>query len=92
VKAKVKNIPILLLIQDLNGRLKFSGFERDMGLFVVAHRGRLDQLKQCKDLLVDTKAKVSDCRAWIEQVLLLDNQVEICKELSTWEPPKFPIG
>jgi hypothetical protein len=66
--------------------------ERDLGLFVVTHRGSLTSLKDYKDLVVDTKAKVIDCRSWIEQVLLLDNQPTILEEFLKWDPPKFPVG
>jgi len=79
-------------LQSLHGRLKLSGVERDLGLFVVTHRGSLTSLKDYKDLVVDTKAKVIDCRSWIEQVLLLDNQPTILEEFLKWDPPKFPVG
>ena len=58
----------------------------------MTHRGRLNDLKMCKDLLVDTKAKIHDCKAWIDEVLKLDNEQDILQELSTWQPPKFPVG
>jgi hypothetical protein len=58
----------------------------------MAHRGRLNDLKTCKDLLVDTKAKTQDCKTWIAEVLKLDNEQDILQEFSTWDAPKFPVG
>ena len=66
--------------------------ERDQGLFVVNQLGRLNSLKECKDLLADTKAKPQDCRGWIEQVLLLENRPDVLEAFEKWDPPKFPIG
>lgn len=79
-------------MMELHQRLKFSGIERDLGLFVINNRGKLSDLKRCKNQLVDSKAKPQDCKVWIEEVLKYENNLALLEEFSKWEPPKFPVG
>ena len=54
-------------MMDLNKRLKFSGFERDLGLFIIANckgpaQPNVSNLKFFQCIIADHKSKPLDCK------------------------------
>ena len=85
-------------MMTLHNRLKMSGFERDLGLFVISHRNLLHnddsvcgKLRPFKDLIVDTKSKQDHARDWACETLKFRREPELARELKTWDIPKFPV-
>jgi len=84
----------------LHSRLKLSGFERDMALFVISHRnsaemkvvgGLKEKLKMYQCLYIDSKIKPKDVRKYIEEVMRYRGESELLEEWLQWEPPVFPV-
>jgi len=81
-------------VMDLHNRLKLSGVERDLCLFVVANRGDIPHptpIRPYQFMAVDSKAKVQDTRLFIDQVLKYRGDMHLAKEFSTWEMPRFGV-
>ncbi len=79
----------------LNSRLKMSGFERDLGIYVINNRGLKDSdLKHWqREILFRKKTKPEDLKEWIIQTLLYDgDKAEMLNLLRGWEPPRFPVS
>ena len=75
-------------------RLRMSGFERDLGYFIIQHRstGPKD-LKFWQQTLLMTKSKTSHVRDWIEQAIICDeNSDQILQDFKNWETPTFPVN
>ena len=100
-----KNLhPVTLLVSllrndqemaKLHSRLKLSGFERDLGYFVIAQR--VDKLhpnpiRPYQFLIIDSKAKTTDVRQWTVEVLKYKGLDELAQEIEEWEIPKFPVN
>jgi len=81
-------------VMKLHGRLKLSGFERDLGLFVVTHRDDKPDpapLRPYQWLQVDAKSKPRDTKQFIEEVLGYRGQLELLDQFQNWEVPRFPV-
>jgi len=81
-------------VMALHGRLKLSGFERDLCLFVVTHREDKPDPKPLRPyqwLEVDAKSKPKDTRQFIEEVLKYRGDLELLELYREWEAPKFPV-
>lgn len=77
---------------ELNKRLKMSGYERDMGLFVVEHRqDHGGVLLHWQRLLVGCKNKPDDARQFIQETLKYRGDLEVLQEFCQWEMPRFPV-
>ena len=84
-------------VLSFHERLKLSGYERDLGLFVVAHRDVAtsdNKLKPYKDLVIDnhTKSKPRDLKDFVCETLKFRGDLESCQEIREWEVPKFPVN
>jgi len=81
-------------VMTLHDRLKLSGQERDLCLFVVANRGDIPHpipIRPYQFLAVDSKAKVLDTRLFIDQVLKYRGDTVLAKEFAVWEMPRFGV-
>eukprot|EP00090_Calanus_glacialis_P011086 TRINITY_DN19564_c0_g1_i1.p1 TRINITY_DN19564_c0_g1~~TRINITY_DN19564_c0_g1_i1.p1 ORF type:complete len:427 (-),score=146.80 TRINITY_DN19564_c0_g1_i1:75-1355(-) len=81
-------------VMNLHDRLRLSGLERDLCLFVVANRGDIPHptpIRPYQFMAVDSKAKVQDTRLFIDQVLKYRGNMDLAKEFSTWEMPRFAV-
>lgn len=80
-------------VMALHGRLKLSGFERDLCLFIVTHREDKPDPKPLRPyqwLEVDSKRQ-KDTRQFIEEVLKYRGDLELLELYREWEAPKFPV-
>ena len=83
-------------MMKLHARLKMSGYERDMGLFLLQNRDIPADLKHWQKVyLLSTVTKNSNhLRDFIEQSIRSNDQVpsDVLEGFLTWEAPKFPIS
>jgi len=79
----------------LHSRLKLSGLERDLMLFVIQHRLETREsdhiLRHYQWLAVDSKFKTADTRLYIDQVLKYRGELDLASQFSGWEIPRFPV-
>merc|ERR550519_2158345 len=81
-------------VMQLHSRLKLSGIERDLCLFVVTNRADISHpnpIRPYQFLAVDSKAKVQDTRLFIEQVLKYRGDLNLAEEFSSWTMPRFAV-
>jgi len=81
-------------VMALHGRLRLSGFERDLCLFIVTHREDKhdpNPLRPYQWLEVDAKSKPKDTRQFIEEVLKYRGDLELLELYRKWEAPRFPV-
>jgi len=81
-------------VMGLHNRLKLSGVERDLCLFVVANRGDIPHpvpIRPYQFMAVDSRAKVQDTRLFIDQVLKYRGDLVLAKEFAVWEMPRFQV-
>lgn len=82
-------------LMELNGRIKLSTYERDLGLFVLGNRDRKpceDELHPYQSLVLESSGKQSDVKEWVEEVLKYRGEVELLNKLREWKVPKFPVN
>merc|ERR1711915_1039768 len=101
--AQVKLQPTALLaallkdqseVMNLHSRLKLSGLERDLCLFVVSNREDIPHptpIRPYQFMAVDSKAKPQDTRLFIDQVLKYRGSTDLANEFSSWEMPRFGV-
>uniref|UniRef100_A0A1B6DJ94 Poly A polymerase head domain-containing protein n=1 Tax=Clastoptera arizonana TaxID=38151 RepID=A0A1B6DJ94_9HEMI len=80
---------------SLNTRLKFSCYERDLGLFIIRHRNELSvSYKWCQKITIlsNFKGKFSDLQEFIKEFLRYQNAVNVLHDYQKWQVPKFPVG
>ncbi|ALC45499.1 CG2100, partial [Drosophila busckii] len=77
---------------SLHERLKLSAFERDLALFIVQQRARVDDeyksLLDYQKLCLQPYAK----REYVEQLLKYSNKEELYSQLKAWKTPSFPLN
>eukprot|EP00092_Neocalanus_flemingeri_P006025 GFUD01006493.1.p1 GENE.GFUD01006493.1~~GFUD01006493.1.p1 ORF type:complete len:429 (+),score=144.58 GFUD01006493.1:232-1518(+) len=81
-------------VMTSHNRLRLSGLERDLCLFVVSNREDIPHptpIRPYQFLAVDSKGKVQDTRLFIDQVLKYRGNMDLAKEFSTWEMPRFCV-
>jgi len=80
-------------VMDLHSRLKLSGLERDLCLFVVNNRADMaDQsLRPYQFLAVDSKLKTENTRLFLEQVLRYRGDTELLRQFQHWTIPRFAV-
>lgn len=79
---------------NLNNRLKFRVFDRDLGLFLIESRHEKwtsDTMKKYKIKIIQNPTKQDVMKAYIAQLLMYNNERNILKEFEEWEPLKMPI-
>jgi len=90
-------IPFLKDVHDmneLNNRLKFRVFDRDLGLFIIHSRDEKwtpDTIKMNKIKIIQNPTKQGVMKEYIEQLLKYNNDRTILEEFEKWTPLKFPI-
>jgi len=101
--AQVKLQPTALLaallkdqseVMNLHSRLKLSGLERDLCLFVVSNREDIPHptpIRPYQFMAVDSKAKPQDTRLFIDQVLKYRGSTDLADKFSAWEMPRFGV-
>jgi len=78
---------------DLNLRLKMSGFERDLGYFLLQNRdSAAHDLKHWQSTLVLSKNKSHLVKEWIIQQLICDDRDDLVEDFKNWEIPRFPVN
>lgn len=102
-KNNVKLRPISLISAMLHSqeeaiqlymRLKFPAFDRQLSLFIVAHREDKPcekPLKPYQSLVLKTTGKVSDMRAFVCELLRYKGALNLLEEFEKWNP-HFPIN
>jgi len=80
-------------VMALHNRLKLSGVERDLCLFVVSNRAdKADtSLRPYQFLAVDSKLKPVNTRMFVEQVLKYRGDTELLQEFEDWTVPRFGV-
>lgn len=79
---------------ELNNRLKFRVFDRDLGLFLIQCRDEKwtpDTIKTYKIKIIQNPTKQGIMKMYIEQLLMYNNERVILEEFQKWTPLKFPI-
>lgn len=82
-------------VVELNNRLKFRVFDRDLGLFIVESRNEkwtTDTVKKYKIKIIQNPTKQSVMKTYVEQLLMYVNERTILQEFEKWTPIKFPIS
>ena len=78
---------------DLNLRLKMSGFERDLGYFLLQNRdSAAHDLKHWQSTLVLSKNKSHLVKEWIIQQMICDDRDDLVEDFKNWEIPRFPVN
>jgi len=80
-------------VMKLHNRLKLSGIERDLCLFVVANRAVESDgsLRPFQFLAVDSKLKQENTRFFLEQVLKYRGDTALLQEFQDWTIPRFGV-
>lgn len=81
-------------MMELNNRLKFRVYDRDLGLFIVDCRDEKwtpDTVKRNKIKIIQNLSKQGVMKEYIEQLLMYSNERIILEEFEKWIPLKFPI-
>lgn len=79
---------------ELNNRLKFRVYDRDLGLFLIECRDEKwtpDTVKKNKIKIIQNPTKQGVMKEYIEQLLMYSNERIILEEFEKWIPLKFPI-
>ncbi|XP_021936228.1 CCA tRNA nucleotidyltransferase 1, mitochondrial isoform X2 [Zootermopsis nevadensis] len=89
----------LLRVQDevmnFHSRVKLSSYERDLGFFVVEHRGDKPHVKPLRPyqlLVVNSKGKTRDTKEWVCEVLKYRGDSALLSEFEQWNVPRFPLN
>lgn len=80
---------------ELNNRLKFRVFDREIGLFLIESRNEdwtLDTIKKYKIKIIQNPSKQDVMKLYIEQLLMYKNERIILEEFEKWIPLKCPIS
>ena len=86
---------LLLQVMKFHSRVKLSAFERDLTLFIVEHRGDKPSVKSLQPyqlLVVQSKAKSSDTRQWVREVIKYRDDTFLLNEFDQWTLPRFPVN
>ena len=80
-------------VMNLHNRLKLSGAERDLCLFVVSNRAEMSDcsLRPYQFLAVDSKMKEENTRLFLEQLLKYRGDTELLREFLDWTIPRFAV-
>jgi len=81
-------------VMGLHGRLKLSGLERDLLMFVTQNRADLPHpvpIRPYQFLVVDSRAKPQDTCMFLDQVLQYRGDLDLAAQLKDWEVPRFPV-
>lgn len=79
---------------ELNNRLKFRVFDRELGLFLIECRDEKwtpDTLKKYKVKIIQNPTKQGVMKLLIEQLLMYCDKRTALEEFEKWTPVKFPI-
>ncbi|XP_067000884.1 CCA tRNA nucleotidyltransferase 1, mitochondrial [Anabrus simplex] len=80
---------------SFHNRVKLSAFDRDLGLFVLAHREdklAVKPLRAYQALVVNTKLKLADAQEYVRQTLRYRGDKQLLDEFNQWTVPKFPVN
>lgn len=80
---------------ELNNRLKFRVFEKELGAFLIESRDEdmtMDTVKKYKIKIIQNPSKQGVMKLYIEQLLMYKNERIILEEFEKWSPLKFPIS
>lgn len=79
---------------ELNNRLKFRVFDRELGLFIIEYRDKKWSpctVKKFKVKIIQNPTKQGVMKMYIEQLLVYINERSVLQEFEKWTPLKFPI-
>lgn len=79
---------------ELNNRLKFRVFDREIGHFLIETRDEewtMDTLKKYKIKIIQNPPKQGVMKLYIEQLLMYKNERDFLEEFEKWTPLKCPI-
>ncbi|KAL0978639.1 hypothetical protein UPYG_G00173210 [Umbra pygmaea] len=84
-------------VEKLDLRLKISREEKNLGLFLVKHRGQLlksqddpDSLKPYTDFIIDSREL--DAQSKVCELLKYQGEEKLLAEMSRWSLPRFPVS
>ncbi|XP_025208224.1 CCA tRNA nucleotidyltransferase 1, mitochondrial [Melanaphis sacchari] len=81
-------------MHELDKRLRFRVFERDLGLFIIETRNEKwtpDTIKKYKIKIIQNQTKQAVMKEYVEQLLMYKNERTILAEFEKWTPLKFPV-
>lgn len=81
-------------MMQLHNRLKLSAFERDLGLFLVAHRDSKPHQKPLRPyqlLLLESRGNQKAVHEWVCEVFKYRGDSELLSEFQAMQMPKFPV-
>lgn len=81
-------------VMELFKRLKFSNFERNLGVFIALHREEKvceKPLKPYQTLVLKTIGKVSDVKEFVCELLKYKGELELLEKFNQWDS-SFPIN
>ncbi|KAL5236418.1 hypothetical protein ACI65C_003828 [Semiaphis heraclei] len=79
---------------ELNIRLMFRTFDRDLGLFLIECRDEKstpDTIKMNKIKIIHNSTRQSVMKTYIEQLFMYNNERTMLEEIKKWTPIKFPF-
>jgi len=82
-------------MMHLHNRLKFSAYERDLGLFLVVHRDDKPHkipLRPYQLIQIHSKATFKHVHEWICEVLKYRGDIDLLEEFQNTQLPKFPVN
>jgi tRNA nucleotidyltransferase (CCA-adding enzyme) len=82
-------------LMTFHSRVKLSSYERDLGLFVVEHRGDKPSVKPLRPyelLVVNSKGRTGDTKEWVCEVLKYRCASALLCEFEQWTVPRFPLN
>jgi len=82
-------------VMKFHSRVKLSAYERDLGLFVVEHRGDKPSVKPLRPyqlLVVNSKGRTGDTKEWACEVLKYRGASALLCEFEQWTVPRFPLN
>lgn len=78
-------------MKKLNNRLKFSAYDRELGLYLIQHRNEKFTPKFFKIKILQSQNKNVIFKSYTEQLFMYQNERIHLEEMENWTPVKFPI-
>lgn len=79
-------------MDNLNDRLKFRVFDKELGHFIINCRNVEMSLVEFKVTIINNPTKQDTMKTFIKQLLIYKNERTELEEFENWIPPKFPIS
>lgn len=80
---------------DFHERMRLSSYERDLGLFLLSHRGSTksqEPLLHYQGLVFEGNTKTTTIVEFIQELLKCHGNGQLLEQFQSWEIPKFPVN